>query len=248
MNELTIKGRTELLPYRELNERKVFTYADLAEGLQVDQARVRNQFSRNASAWDADETGVYQIGTGAETRWFTARGAMRFCRYVKSGRSDALFNHLLDLWESERSGSLAPRDPITEIDRFAAMMTQLVPAINQRLIAVENATKDLDPAKLAEDAAEIAAQRKRELEEMRGDLHKLVHMIVRRAKSLPEEDSMAKSWSHPSKVWPPVHRHVGVSRLDAYTHADQFEKAIQFARNTLRLLGEEPPVQLRLVS
>jgi hypothetical protein len=111
MNELPILKTTEMLTVRQSEGRQVFTYQDLAEGFAVSPVRLRNQYSRNIDAWSADETDVYQNGTPSgtqETRYFTARGAMRFCRYIKSGRSDELYNHLLDLWEQERGAVIAP--------------------------------------------------------------------------------------------------------------------------------------------
>lgn len=140
--ELPILRTTEMLTVRAIAGRQVFTYQDLAEGFQVEPARVRNAFARHSDAWNQGETDVYQFETGAggrDTRWFTARGAMRFCRYIKSGRSDALYNHLLDLWEKEREASVpAVREPLTEIDKLAATIGQsLVPRIERRLAEVD---------------------------------------------------------------------------------------------------------------
>jgi hypothetical protein len=250
MNELSIKGRTELLPYREVNERKVFAYADIAEGLQVEPSIVRRQYARNAEAWNPDETGVSQIDAPSgtqEIRWFTARGAMRFCRYVKSGRSDALFNHLLDLWEAERSGVAIKRDPISEIDRFAAMMSQVVPAINDRLILVENAQKALDPHKLVSDSATAVIAHQKVMGELRGQLKTLVNLVVSSAKKRPPEDLIAKAWNHHAKVYPLIHSQVGVGALSDYATVEQANHGIELARHMLAHLGAKIPSQLRLV-
>jgi hypothetical protein len=157
--ELPVLRITEMLTVRNLGGRQVFTYQDLAGGFQVDQARIRNQYRRNAEAWEQDETGVYQNGTPSgsqELRWFTARGAMRFCRYVKSGRSDQLFNHLLDLWEAERAVPVAPP---SEVDKLTIALQGFLPqlagqvrevevrqeVIAERVTAVEERVKATDP-------------------------------------------------------------------------------------------------------
>ena len=106
--ELPILKTTSMITVRDLSGRPVYTYQDVAQAMSVEVARPRQQFSRNADNWLEGETGVYQIDTASGSqavRWFTARGAMRFCRFVKSERADALYNHLLDLWEAERTSA-----------------------------------------------------------------------------------------------------------------------------------------------
>ena len=139
---IPIKRRTEMLPVRELGGREVFTYSDLAEGLQVDPSVIRKQFSRNKDAWLEGEAGVCRFVTASgtqEARWFSARGAMRFCRHVKSGRSDQLFDHLLDLWEAERAGRLAALPPNTE--QVIALLTSPAGVMASRVITLDSNRK-----------------------------------------------------------------------------------------------------------
>ena len=235
MNELVIKGRTELLPYRELNERKVFAYADIAEGLQVDPAIVRRQYTRNAEAWSPDETGVGHFDTpsGAqEIRWFTARGAMRFCRYVKSGRSDALFNHLLDLWESERAS--ATPAPISSADMAKTLqafmqaslartieINQELNTIDTRINAVEERQKQVDP---------------QEIESRMFVLHKLKKVLVDGTKGTSQPVTN-------QGYWRAIKEHVKIASFQnrAALTVELMDRAVEYARNWCFSRGVQPP-------
>jgi len=154
--ELPILKTTEMITVREVSGRQAFTYQDMADALQVDPALIRKQYSRNADSWIQGETDVCLFDTGAgdrEIRYFTTRGAMRFCRYVKSGRSDQLFNHLLDLWEEERNEtSIAPRNTIAELDAALNAITyKIAPKVvemDTRLSQVEEHCKQTNPLEI----------------------------------------------------------------------------------------------------
>lgn len=161
-----------------------------------------------------------------------------------------------------RQGMYAlPRNPITEVDRVAGMLGDFIPAVSGRLgeltskviehdAAIRGAQEmlsKLDPHQVALEAASIEEKRRRLMGELSGELNEIVHRVVARARSLPAEDLTAKPWRDYRTTWRAVHRCVGLGKKADYAMPDQFDKAIQFARNTLRVLGEEPPVQLRLV-
>ena len=259
--QLPVLRDTGLIRVREAEGRQVFTYADIAEGLQVGPSVVRNLFNRHQDAWESVETGVSRIETPSgiqDVRWFTARGAMRFCRRAKSPRADALFNHLLDLRDAECVKSAAACDPLVEVNRLAGLVNQILPALagsvrevtarqdehGDRLAVVEAAQADLDPAAIALQAADIESGRRRVLGELRGSLRNLVDTIVAQAKVLPDEDFEGVSWRSYPRVWRAVHRHVGVSRLDDYVEVDQYSRGIAFAQRLLRALGVDPLAQL----
>jgi hypothetical protein len=232
MNELPILKTTEMLTVRQSEGRQVFTYQDLAEGFAVSPVRLRNQYSRNIEAWSADETDVYQNGTPSgtqETRYFTARGAMRFCRYIKSGRSDALYNHLLDLWEQERGAVAAlPRDPINEIDRAAQLIGQLagvtaarLEAVDTRLTAIEVQQKLIDP---------------RAIEERMFQLHQIKKALVDGTKD------HEKPVNHPA-FWQALKKHLKIASFQnrAALDVELMERGINYARNWCFLQGVLPP-------
>jgi hypothetical protein len=52
MNELNVVGSTGMLPYREYEGSKVFTFQDIADGLEVGASAIRRQFNRNLEAWN----------------------------------------------------------------------------------------------------------------------------------------------------------------------------------------------------
>jgi hypothetical protein len=131
-NQMSIVRHSGLINIREHEGRPVHLVADLAEALQVDPARVRQAFKRNIEDWNPGETGVCHFDTPSglqESRWFSHRGAMRFCRCIKSGRADALFNHLLDLWEGYRGTAQVQ----VADDRIAVYLDQIVPAVAGRI-------------------------------------------------------------------------------------------------------------------
>lgn len=178
-NDLPIIATTEMITVRKLDDRQVFTYQDLARALSVDVTRPKQAFSRHKSAWALDETGEYQIDTpsGTQTvRWFTARGAMRFCRYVKSGRSDALYNHLLDLWERERAPVAAvPVAPTPAIDGPPAWMAPFLAALTQNLTVLTGKSTEIEAiasgaAVKAEQAVAAASRQAEEVERIKADL------------------------------------------------------------------------------
>ena len=259
--QLPVLRDTGLIRVREAEGRQVFTYADIAEGLQVGPSVVRNLFNRHQDAWEPVETGVSRIETPSgiqDVRWFTARGAMRFCRRAKSPRADALFNHLLDLRDAECVKSAAACDPLVEVNRLAGLVNQILPALagsvrevtarqdehGDRLAVVEAAQADLDPAAIALQAADIETGRRRVLGELRGSLRNLVDAIVAQTKVLPAGDTEGVSWRSYPRVWRAIHRHVGVSRLDDYVEVDQFTRGIAFAQSLLRALGVDPLAQV----
>jgi hypothetical protein len=165
--ELPIARTTELITVRSADGREVFTFKDMAAGLQAREGTVRQAFSANSDKWESGETGVSEILTPSgtqEVRWFTARGAMRFCRHVKSGRSDALFTHLLDIWDAQRA--VAP--PLTRDDKIDLILGHLTDRTDTATRIATGADAKADEAlaatrEAAEKAAEYDPVRLREL-------------------------------------------------------------------------------------
>lgn len=123
-NLVPILRNTGLITVRDANGHQAFTVNDIAEALEIRSEHVRARYSENRESWGQDETFVFSVPTPAgmrEVRVFTARGAMRFCRFIKSERSDILFNHLLDLWEAERSGEKR----LVDSEALAAILGEL---------------------------------------------------------------------------------------------------------------------------
>lgn len=231
--DLPVVRTTEYLKVREAEGRQVFTYEDLAEGFKVEPARIRQAFSRNSGAWACAETDVYQIDTGAgqrEARWFTARGAMRFCRYVKSGRADALYNHLLDLWEAERAAGTAPasRDAVTEVDRLAGMMGQFLPAfagkvadMDTRIAKVEEVQRITDP---------------REIERRMRYLDTCKSLLVFGTKGRPQAVTFAGYWRTLKDL-------IGIASFQnrAALTVPMMDKCVAYAREWCETRGVNPP-------
>lgn len=239
MDELPIIKKTEMLTVRQVNDRQVFTYQDLAGGFQVEPSVVRRQFARHSEAWSPDETGVSQIDTPSgsqDVRWFTARGAMRFCRYIKSGRSDALYNHLLDLWEAERN-DIAPRDPLSELNRFAGMMNQVIPAISGRVAEIGTAV-EVQANRLA-----VVEQRQKDtdpqvIDAYRVKLHRCKAALVAGTKGKPQEVTWRIFWSE-------LKTHCNVGSFDMRNQGALtvpiMEKAYAFAQEWCRTRGVNVP-------
>jgi hypothetical protein len=232
--ELPVLRITEMLTVRNLGGRQAFLYQDLAKGFEVEPARVRQAYQRNAPLWDTEETGVYQFDTPSgvqEVRWFTARGAMRFCRYVKSGRSDQLFNHLLDLWEAERA---APVAATSEVDKLAATLNGYLPqlagqvrqvevrqeVIAERVTAVEERVKATDP---------------RAIERRMAYLEKIKGQLVAATKGQPQPVA------HPA-YWRELKAIIGINSFTnrAALTVEDMDKCVAYARLWCQTRGVTP--------
>lgn len=240
MTNFPVLKQTDLLTVRTMDGRQVFTYQDLAEGFQVEAARIRQAFSRNADAWDQGETGVYHFDTPSgtqEVRWFTARGAMRFCRHVKSGRSDALYNHLLDLWEAERQPR-ADRDPLSEVDRVAGMMGQMLPALAGHLTTLATEQAAIRERVEAVEARQAATD-PREIEVRMFQLHQLKKLLVEGTAD------HQRPVTHPA-FWRALKEHcrVGSFQNRAALDVPTMDAAIAYARAWCFERGTVPPATL----
>lgn len=131
------------------------------------------------------------------------------------------------------------REPLTEVDRLASMMTQFLPALSTRLNEVNQEMVELRQQVEAVNPEAITAQWEAiqvKKIELRKQLTAMVRHVVTTAKTIPFSDlryPVAQGLDHYSKVWTKVHRHVGVARIDDYVTLDHFEKGLAFAQ-TLR--------------
>lgn len=262
MNDLEIAGNTGMLPYRVVNGQKVFVFADIAGALGVGQDAIRRQFSRNAGGWESGETGLGHFASPSgiqETRWFNARGAMRFCRHTKSGNSDALFNHLLDLWERERATPAVPR--MSEVDKLALLLGHELPGIHgrlaaqdDRLLAIEAKQQAIEPERIADQIGGAVAVAKIQIKEELEAEERTVRFLRIHIADLTDRTVALLSDPYKSMgeaVWK-AQRSKEYRRLNGIIkdmfggrqyirRVDQANRAIEAIHDRMRILGVTPP-------
>lgn len=151
--------------------------------------------------------------------------------------------------------SVVPQpDALVELNRFAGMMNQVIPAvtgriieINQELDAIKAAQAALNPNDLAVEAERIRTEREVELGKLRGTLSKLVGMIVDAAQEtehLPPNLSFAKRYQG---TWMAIHRSIGLNRIDDYKTTEQYDQAIASARDFLAGVKADGRPAMRLL-
>ncbi len=148
---LPITRHTGMLSARTFDGREVFTYRDIAEGLEVSVDVVKMAFSNHKDQWPGAETGVKGIypDDAQAVRWFARRGVMRFCRVIRSGRSDQLFDHLLDL-DDVAAAPVPIAGPQSETDKLARLLSIALPGMQTAIAAVDSkADEALSTAKKA---------------------------------------------------------------------------------------------------
>lgn len=248
-NELPVLRKTDMITVRNAGGRQAFTYQDMADALQVTEKHLRDRFSRNKDAWKdavnygtpSDEAETFTVdldtpGGVQQIRIFTPRGAMRFCRYVKSGRSDQLFNHLLDLWEAEKGMKQAPvRNAISEIDRMAGMMNQMIPVITGRISEISTKAIELEDRVNAVEATQKNLD-PREIEVRMWNLHQCKKLLVNGTKGKPQAVTYNIFWNTLKE-----HCQVASFTNRAALTVATMEKAIAYAHEWCRTRGVNPP-------
>lgn len=236
--ELPIARTTDLITIRQIEGREVFTYADIAAGLHVTEATARKAYSRNADGWKPEETGVCHLVTASgtqEVRTFTRRGVMRFCRSIKSGLSDQLFDHLLDMEEAVASGQLSPTIALSEVDKLAMTLGVVLPGFRNELAAV-GARVDQAAERLAAVEEHQRVVDPREIETRMFQVKQVARLVVEGTKGHP------KPWTY-QRYWEAVGKHVKVSSFTnrAALTVPIMDAAVSFARQLAFECGVTPP-------
>jgi len=232
--ELLVVRHSGLINIREVNGQPVHLYADIAEALQVDSDRVRRAYARNAEGWNPGETGVCHFDSPSgiqESRWFSHRGAMRFCRFIKSGRADVLFNHLLDLWESHRGNA---QGQVAD-ERIAVYLDQIVPAVAGRINEI-SARVETHSERLAAVEERQAITDPREIERRMFTLHRLKKHLVDGTKEAPDAVTYSGFWSALKERL----KIASFQNRGALT-VPQLDEAIKYAQSWCFARGVEPP-------
>lgn len=237
-----------------INDELWFVAKDVCDVLGIKNSR------QAVSRLDEDEKGVILNDTPGgiqEVAIVSESGA-----YFLIARSDKPVAREFDRWVRKevlptirKTGSYSVAPAVNnDVSALTSSLSEFLPAlatkvvtIDQSLTVLSERVDAINPDKLVSDSTDGVIARLKALGEYRGELHKLKGLIVKQAMTLPADDVEAKSWRQHNKVWRAIHRHVGVGKLDDYVTVEQFERGILFAKNQLRLLGMEPPVQLRLV-
>lgn len=120
------------------------------------------------------------------------------------------------------------REPLTEVDKLAAMMTQFVPSISGRISAVDERLTQVEERQRVTDP--------REIEQRMFQLHKFKQQLVEGTKSSQQPVT------HPG-FWRALKEHCGIASFQNRAALDVplMEKALAFARNWCFSRGVQPP-------
>lgn len=268
---IPVQRNTGMIRVRSVDGELVLTFNDIADGLQRPTASIRNAYSANKSQWLDNETRVseFQTPSGEQmVRLFTVRGAMRFCRHVGGERSDALFNHLLDLFEQERNGqqrtpqsfsseqmiqaiyglmdrlavkTIDAENQVNNVKRQQEQMQSQQAELRRDIDVVKNIVSGIDAKELGRQARQEYKDHERQLSAERNEVHILVDAVVARAKKT--QGPIAANYDNHQKVWRKTHNHVHASKKDDYALED-CQSAKEFLRGILRSLGGNPAASL----
>lgn len=142
--------------------------------------------------------------------------------------------------------AIAPREPISEIDRLAQIVGvsyQRTEAqlhdLNGKVAALENKTEKMNPLEVAKQAETQMVHRRMETSQHKRMIRShLVPTIVQAARK--QAGHHAAEWDNFQKVWSKLHAAVGLNKFDDYMTVEVCQSAIAFLEGVLKSLGGDP--------